>query len=131
MGQGLCAFCVSTIVKKEKLENFAVAGSGKITEETIWKTGAALLREAQTTGVEMPVIFSDAAHDTETLLYWATLRRIDIDDDSAATTVKFAGVKRIRGEHKRSDLTLKSTGKRIKKRYIKPYAICETPEWLK
>jgi hypothetical protein len=76
----------------------------------------------------MPVIFSDAANDTETLLYWAVLRRIDID--GRQTVVSFDKFSRVLGKHRRSDLTRRSPRKQIKRNYIRPYAICETPEWL-
>jgi hypothetical protein len=128
MRHGLYAFCVSTIVDKKTLKQFEAKGSGQITENSRWITAAALLQDALKIGAEMPVIFSDAANDTETLLYWAVLRRIDID--GRLTAVSFDKFSRIRGKHGRSDLTRRRPRKQIKPNYIRPYAICETPEWL-
>lgn len=128
MKNGLYAFCVSTIVDKKTLRQFEAMGSGQIRERNPWKTGAVLLQDAVKIGAEMPVIFSDAAHDAESLLYWAVLRRIDID--GRQTVVSFDKFIRIRGKHGRSDLTRRSPRKQIKPNYIRPYAICETPEWL-
>ncbi len=128
MRPGLYAFCVSTIVEKKTLKQFEAKGSGQITENSPWITGAALLQDAVKIGAEMPVIFSDAAHDTETLLYWAVLRRIDIAGQQ--TVVSFDKFSRVLGKRRRSDLTRRSPRKQIKRNYIRPYAICETPEWL-
>jgi hypothetical protein len=128
MKNGLYAFCVSTIVEKKTLKQFEAKGSGQITENSPWVTGAALLQDTLKIGAEMPVIFSDAANDTETLLYWAVLRRIDID--GRQTVVSFDKFSRISGKHGRSSLTRRSPRKQIKPNYIRPYAICETPEWL-
>ena len=129
MKHGLYAFCISTIVEKKTLKQFEAKGSGQITENSPWVTGAVLLQDAQKIGAEMPVIFSDAAHDAESLLYWAVLRRIDID--GRQTVVGFDKFSRIRGRHGRSDLTRRSPRKRIKPNYIRPYAICETPPFVK
>ena len=113
---------------KKTLKEFEATGSGRITEHNPWKTGATLLQDAIKIGAEMPVIFSDAANDTETLLYWAILRRINIDGQQ--TEVGFDKFSRVHGKHGRSDLTRRRPNKRIKRHYIRPYAICETPEWL-
>lgn len=128
MKHGLYAFCISTIVDKKTLKQFEAKGSGQIAENSPWRTGAALVLDAIKIGAEMPVIFSDAAHDAENLLYWAVLRRIDID--GRQTVVSFDKFSRIRGKHGRSDLTRRRPRKQIKRNYIRPYAICETPEWL-
>ncbi|HVN64555.1 MAG TPA: hypothetical protein VMT58_07945 [Candidatus Binataceae bacterium] len=76
----------------------------------------------------MPVLFSDAAHDTETLLFWAILRKIDLD--GRKTTFHFDNVKGIRGKHARQELILRTSRKPIADQYIRPYAICFTPEFL-
>jgi hypothetical protein len=112
MKQELHAFCISTIVDKKTLKQFEAKGSAQITENSPWRTGAALILDAQKIGAEMPVIFSDAAHDAESLLYWAVLRGIDID--GRQTVVRFDKFSRIRGKHGRSDLTRRRPRKQIK-----------------
>ena len=128
MKNGLYDFCVSTIVDRHRLEEFALKGSGSITERRAWKTAKRLLDEAHKQEKDMPVIFSDAAHNSEHLLLWGILKKIDIRGDQ--TTVQFNDAQRVRGNHGRQELTLRSKGRSIKPNYIRPYAICETPLFL-
>jgi hypothetical protein len=76
----------------------------------------------------MPVIFSDAAEDSETLLCWAIIEDINITDHS--TECLFRNMRRIKAKHGRQELVLKDSGKPIKPIFIKPYAICLTPDFL-
>jgi hypothetical protein len=74
-------------------------------------------------------IVSDAAFNSENLLLWALLQEIKISGNQ--TTYRFNGVQRISGKHRRTELKLRSTGKQIAERFIRPYSICETPPFLK
>jgi hypothetical protein len=129
MKNGLYEFCVSTIVDRHRLEEFALKGNGSITERRVWKTAQRLLYEAGDQGKGMPVILSDAAYNAERLLLWGILKKVDIQGEQ--TTVQFNDVQRIRGNHGRQELVLKSSGQPIKPHFIRPYAICETPSFLK
>ena len=129
MGQGLYRFCVSTIRNEAKIREFLSEGRGKFTENKAWKTARVLFLESLEIGTRMPLILSDAANNTEKLLCWATLRKVDIDAQS--TMVEFDQVKKIRGDRPRRKLTLRSSGKQIKPHYRRNYAICETPPFLK
>ncbi len=129
MGRELYNFCISTIVDRHKLEEFALKGHGRVTEGRAWKTGKLLFDKSRETGRAMPVILSDAAHNSEHLLLWGILQKVEIDGDQ--TMVQFNDVQRIRGNHGRQELTLRSKGKSIKPNYIRPYAICQTPSFLK
>jgi hypothetical protein len=129
MAKDLFNFCISTILDQRKLEQFALKGRGQATEGLPWKTGRELFTQAQDAGADMPVIFSDAAHNTETLLLWAILREISIDGDQ--TTFRFTDAKRIPGNHHRTELVLRSSGREIAPNYIRPYAICRTPPFIK
>jgi hypothetical protein len=128
MNGGLYKFCISTIVDGRKLRNFASKGSGHVSEARVWKTGQALFHDAHGIDSEMPVIFSDAGYNTEKLLLWAILRQIESNGNG--TSFKFDNVKKIRGKHERQELILRSTGKRIAAKFIRPYAICLTPDFL-
>jgi hypothetical protein len=125
---GLYEFCVSTIVEKRRLKDFYWEGRGKIKEEKPWTQAKSLLDEAKKNDERMPVIFSDAAHDSETLLCWAILEDIEIKGQS--TECRFGDVRRIGPKHGRQELVVRDTGKNIKPNFIRPYAICRTPEFL-
>lgn len=128
MKHRLHEFCISTIVERRRLEEFALKGRGKFTEGREWKTGELLFEESRKTGTGLPVILSDAAYNSERLLLWGILQKIEIDGDR--TTVQLSDIQRIRGNHGRQELTLRSSGKLIKPNFIRPYAICRTPEFL-
>lgn len=128
MGHGLYQFCVSTIVEEHKIRDFVSKGWGEFTEQKAWKMGKVLFLESLEIGTRMPVILSDAANNTEKLLCWANLQQVEIDGDR--TTVKFENVKKIRGNQQRQELILRSSGSRIAAHFIRPYAICRTPEFL-
>jgi hypothetical protein len=53
-------FCVSTLVDRKRLGEFALTGRGKFTEVREWKTVASLFEEARKNGERFPVILSDA-----------------------------------------------------------------------
>jgi hypothetical protein len=129
MKNGLYDFCVSTIVDRHRLEEFALKGTGSITERRAWKTAKRLLADADKQGRGMPIVLSDAAYNAERLRLWAILKKVEIEGDQ--TTVRFNDVQRIRGNHGRQDLRLKSSGEPIKPHFIRPYAICKTPPFLK
>ncbi len=99
MKRRLCAFSISTIVEGKRLNEFASQGSGHVIEGNAWKTGKVLFLESCKIGTEMPVIFSNAAYNTEDLLFWATLQKIEIEGNS--TTFQFNNMKKIRGNHRR------------------------------
>lgn len=128
MRDGLYKFCISTIVEGKKLKQFAAPGWGEVSEGKPRKTGKVLFLDACEIGARMPVILSDAAYNTENLLFWATLRRVDIED--MRTTLRFDNIETIRGKHRRRELVLKSSGRNIAPHYIRPYAICFTPDFL-
>lgn len=122
-------FCVSTLVDRKRLGEFALTGRGKFTEAREWKTVEALLGEARKTGERFPVILSDAAYNSEPLLLWGVLHKLEIK--AGSSTIQLRDVQRVRGKHGRQDLVLRDTGKNIKAHFIRPYAICETPEFLR
>ena len=128
MNGGLYKFCISTIVDGRKLRNFASKGSGHVSEARVWKTGQALFHDAHGIDSEMPVIFSDAGYNTEKLLLWAILRQIESNGNG--TSFKFDNVKKIRGKHERQELILRSTGKRIAAKFIRPMQSASRPTSL-
>jgi hypothetical protein len=129
MPRDLFKFCISTIVERRRLEEFALKGRAKFTERRAWKTATLLFEQSRKAGACLPVILSDAAYNSERLLLWGVLQKLRVDGDH--TTVHLTDVQRVRGSHGREELTLRSSGKAIKPNFIRPYAICETPEFLK
>jgi hypothetical protein len=75
------------------------------------------------------VILSDAAYNSEPLLLWGVLHKLEIR--GKLSTVQLTDIQRVRGKHGRQDLILRETAKNIRPNFIKPYAICQTPEFLK
>jgi hypothetical protein len=128
MAGGLFKFCVSTIIDRKQIQKFLDQGDGCFAENKPWKMAKTLLMESQQIGARMPLILSDAAHDSEKLLCWGILRKIELDGEK--TRVEFDDVRKIKGSRGRTDLTLRKAGRAIAPMFIKPYAICITPDFL-
>lgn len=128
MKDELFNFCISTIVERQRLAEFALRGRAKFTQNRAWTSGERLFREAQEAGTAMPIILSDAAYNSETLLLWGILHKLEVK--AGQTTVHVRDIQRIRGNRGRQNLTLRSSGEPIKPRFIRPYAICHTPPFL-
>jgi hypothetical protein len=123
----LSNFCISTIVNGCSLKQFKTTGRAEFTEQLKWKTANRLYQELSAE-VGMPVIVSDAAYNTEHLRLWGIIAKLVVEDSQ--TTVQLKRAERIRGYHGRQELILRSTGQHIKPMFIRPYAICHTPQFL-
>jgi hypothetical protein len=80
----------------------------------------------------LPVIFA-AAETIDGLIYWAIVTDIHIDDRGpfdASTTMTFIGMRPLPNKPPLSALRLRSTGQPLSDSYIRPYAICHTPDFL-
>lgn len=125
----LSRFCIYTIVESRKLDEIHKnGGTAKLPEGKPWTNAKQLLAQARRDGLWMPVIFA-AAENTENLIYYAEITKIALRH--SATTYFFTNLTPIDGSFPKTLLTLKSTGKRIHQNFIKPYAICHTPTFLK
>lgn len=125
----LSPFCVYTIVQSRKLDEIREkGGTAKLTEGKRWTSAKQLLAQAQQHELLMPIIFA-AAENTEKLIYYAELT--NITPRRNGTTYSFTRLTRINGRFPKTRLTIKLSGKRIPKNFIKPYAICRTPAFLK
>ena len=87
---------------------------------------AKLFAQANADGELMPIIFSDATFCIR-LIFRGILTDIEVADRS--TKLTFGPLKRIHGK-RTQELVLRHTGKQIADNYIRPYAVCRTPEWL-
>jgi hypothetical protein len=54
MRNGLAEYCVSTLVDRKRLGEFALTGRGKFSEQREWKTAQALLEQARRDGTKVP-----------------------------------------------------------------------------
>ena len=127
MNPAISEYCVYTIVHREKLE--ATPGPPTTFDERkAWVTAANLWRKAKAADEEMPVLLADAT-DCSCLLFWGLLT--DVRVAAEGTSYSVDRLRKFKGKHRPQELTLRSTGKKIKPNYIRPYAICRTPDFLK
>jgi hypothetical protein len=120
--------CIYTIVHRKRLQDAARAdGRGRFHEAKPWTTGAKLLLKARAVGKIVPILFADAT-DCTRLLYWGVLSDVNIDE--TGTTFSVEAIASLGRDHTPQDLVLRSSGKRIAPNFIRPYAICHTPEFV-
>lgn len=120
--------CVYTIVQKNHLWDASrdQAASEPITEGRRWVAGKRLLDEAKRSDAEVALLFADAA-DCSQLIAWALLDSVEIHEKTSAFS--FRRLRPITG-HAPQELVLVSSGETIAPGFIRPYAICETPDFL-
>ena len=123
-------FCVYTIVNRDQLDRIVVEGTPLTRRESrVWKTADEILRQATAVGEPLPILFADAARDCSQLLYWGVLQKIELGADWTEYTVD--RLRTLPGRHATQELVLRSTGKPIAPGFIRPYAICHVPEFIK
>jgi hypothetical protein len=128
-GRSLLTSCVYTIAHVDKLRGIANGdGRGTLTEAKPWTSGLKLLERANEEGVDLPILFADAT-DCSRLLFWAVLTKIDITPDG--TRYRFERLRPLPRNRSPQDLVLLSSGRPIAPGYIRPYALCETPDFLR
>ena len=124
-------YCVYTILHKEKLEDiFRADGASEAKERKAWKEGYRLFREARKDGEQMPVLFG-AADTGAGLIYYAFLKDVELDEEEPATKYKFTQLTKLETNPPLSSLTLKSTNRPLSNDYIRPYALCYTPSFVR
>jgi hypothetical protein len=122
----LFPYCIYTTIGRDKLKGIK---KGDLVESKEWKTGEDLFRKACKAKQDMAIIFSDAARDCSALIYWAVISNIKLGERK--TTCKFRSLRLLpKGKHRTQRLRLKSTNKTIAPDFIRPYAICLTPDFL-
>jgi hypothetical protein len=128
MARDLSDFCVYTIVDGERLhQTHRERRPLRRPERKPWTTGYRLWREAKAAGRSMPVVIADAC-DTSQLLYWGILTGIEIS--SEGTRYRVDRLRRVPRGYTTQQLVLRSTGRRIARGFIRPYAICRTPSFV-
>lgn len=121
-------FCIYTMRKSDNLQYIYLGdGAGKFSEKKIWRTGHALFQQAREENKKMPIFFSAAEEDSG-LIYFAFLESIEIMD--SVTTYSFSNLNEIDEPKPLSSLKLRSSQRPLSDNYIRPYAICDTPDFL-
>ena len=92
--------------------------------------GPTAILEAKKHGQRMPVIFA-SADVTDKLLYYAVLSNLVIDEASSTTSYQFNHLQPVKGDFLLSSLRLRSTNRPLSDNYIRPYAICHTPSFIR
>jgi hypothetical protein len=126
----LSSYCIYTIRHSNALLMQAEQGGAHtLTERTTWTTGSQLWAEAKRSGERMPLVLSGA--DVETgLIYWACIDEITVDTEMASTTCCYSDLRPIVPVRPRSALRLRASGRQLSEDFIRPYALCRTPEFL-
>lgn len=126
--RGLSDNCIYTVAHPDRLLGAANSKPTHFKENRPWVTGLEMWKLAQKKDLDVPVIFGDST-DCGRLLYWGLLR--DIQLVGKTTTYHVGDLRKINGAHSPQELVLRSTGGHISGQHIRPYAICETPFFIK
>lgn len=125
----LSQFCIYTIAHGERLADAEAKGRPwSAVENKPWVTGYTLWREAQDDGMATPVVIADS-RDCSRLLYWGVLTKVTLAGETTRYTVD--RLRPIRGRRRTQELSLRSTGRKIAPHFIRPYAICKTPTFVR
>lgn len=125
----LARYCVYSIVHKDRLANAARIGtSDEFREAKPWVTALDLWQRAANDGERMVVMLGDAT-DCSTLLYWGVLTNVKVGASKTSYTVD--RLRRLSKGHRPQELILRRTGKHIARNFIRPYAVCKTPNFVR
>lgn len=102
-------------------------GQHILTERKRWVSGDKLFDYAMAAGHRMPLLLSGAEADTG-VIFWALIDELAVN---GVTNCRYSELRRVEPARPLSSLILKSTGKAMSDDYIRPYAICRTPDWLR
>ncbi len=121
----LAASSVYTISHPARLAHASQTGE-QVREGKRWVEAEKLFKQAKADGVEMPILFADAS-DCSRLIAWSVLKTLAVSGNG--TQYGVGQLFAVRGKTPQ-DLVLKSTGSTIAPGFIRPYAVCETPDFL-
>jgi hypothetical protein len=123
----LTDLCVYTIKHSDDLRATLAKGRrDTYTERKKWVRARELLDEAKRAGKRLPVIFAPA-EGTFHLFAWALLDEIIPDKTSSYT---FSELRLLDPQPHKSTLKKASDGEPLAEWFIRPYAICRTPDYL-
>jgi hypothetical protein len=122
-------YCVYTIIDGKELVRHRSQPFSD-TQARLWVTAHKLWQQGTSANESMPIVLGDAT-DCSRLLYWGFLTDLQIDRRDATTTFAVDLLRKIKGTHSPQELRLRSSGKTIASNFIRPYAICLTPQFIK
>jgi hypothetical protein len=123
----LTDLCIYTIKHSDDLRaTLANGGRDTYTEGRKWVRAKQLLDEAKRTGKRLPVVFAPA-EGTSDLFAWALLDEIVPDETSRYT---FSELRLFDPQPHKTTLRKASDGEPLDEWFIRPYAICRTPDYL-
>ncbi|MBI4937195.1 MAG: HNH endonuclease [Nitrosomonadales bacterium] len=121
--------CVYTIVSSDVIKNAANNDSeGHFTEGKSWVKALELFKQTELEDKLFFLLLADAAH-IRGVEWIAQVVGIEILPDGS-TKISFAGLHPLEEIRPRSDLQLLSTGEAMSNSYIRPYALCLTPDFV-
>lgn len=122
----LLEYCIYTIAHTDKLSE--TLGPVTLTEAKRWVSGEELWQQAQKQNNDLIVLFGDAT-DCSKLVAWGILTGIRLRAKS--TQYRVDRIRKLKGPHSPQQLVLRRTGEPIAPHFIRPYAICKTPAFLR
>lgn len=118
--------CVYTIATPERLLE-ASKFQMPLHESKRWVGAAEYLKNAHNAGRELPIVFADS-RDCSKLIAWSVLRSVAISPKETHYTIgRLWAVPRSRPQN----LQLLNSKKHIAEGFIRPYALCKTPDFLR
>ena len=119
--------CIYTIKHSDDLrEALAAGGCGTYSERKRWVRAKRLLEDAKRAGERLPVIFAPA-EETFHLFAWAVLDEVVPGETSTYT---FSELRLFDPQPYKTTLKKASDGEPLDEWFIRPYAICRTPDYL-
>ncbi|HEX5273524.1 MAG TPA: hypothetical protein VFW33_23675 [Gemmataceae bacterium] len=123
----LTDLCVYTLKQSDDLRAaLEDGGRATYTERKKWVRAKQLVDNAKRTEKRLPVIFAPAEW-TRYLLAWALLDEVVLDEGTAYT---FSGLQMFDPQPRKTSLKKASNGAPLDPGFIRPYAICQTPDYL-
>ena len=108
-------------------------GAGEFTENKRWTSALGFLDSARKAGQRLPLLFA-AGESIRGVIYFAYIDDLFVsppdENGNGTTKVRFSALRPLRPKHPLSSLILRSSGEPLSDYFIKPYAICHTPDFL-
>lgn len=144
-------FCLATVVSQKSIESMLEADSGGLfKDQHLWHVGAAFFRAAQTSQLQMPLLFAVREGDAVWFSHWAMIGAIEVlalPDSRGESRCYFERLQPFNPIwreldslcHKPSDEQLQREaleGARtlrwpLQANQLHPYTLCDTPAFIK
>jgi hypothetical protein len=122
----LASWCVCAIKCRLDLDAAVTNRKATFVEQKRWTVAARLLDTALRNGEDVPIVFA-AAEETDELIAWGLLEKVDVNEHSTTYTVSSVQSFDGRCRPRKTILRKRSDGLPLSARFIRSYAICATP----